>query len=190
MSELDEIGDEFSKAFKQMVQMAILIQNRARTAGHREATERAARTMEAREQVRETRLREAAHNKALDPRNRELERVIERNVHERPTVDLTRHRERTPVADPVRERGPERIRNTEAGRTLAWMSINAMTDDPALAQVAWLHHLGNAQSAADAVRDREREAAARRAREAEHTRERERLRERAATNGHSRERGR
>ncbi|MEC3953499.1 hypothetical protein VMT65_10695 [Nocardia sp. CDC153] len=178
--ELDDIGRETAAMMRQMLQLATLVALRTRERGQKEAEARVRVTEARQKEVRERRLREAADAKARDPRNRELSRILERPTVDR-GVSLEKDRfaaaaEATRMAAQQASRNSMRYDSVERRTALA-QHLSRMGISPELQSVRMLMEVGQAQSAQDAVRIREQEAAQRRVREQE-ARERERERER------------
>ncbi|MEV6097517.1 hypothetical protein [Nocardia sp. NPDC051981] len=180
--ELDDIGRETAAMMRQMLQLATLVALRTRERGQKEAEARVRVTEARQKEGRERRLREAADAKARDPRNRELSRILERPTRER-GVSLEKDRfsaqaEASRMAAQQAGRGSVRYDSVERRTALA-QHLSRMGISPELQSVRLLMEVGQAQSAQDAVRLREQEAAQRRVREQEaHERERERARSR------------
>ncbi|MEU6585810.1 hypothetical protein ACFXPS_23740 [Nocardia sp. NPDC059091] len=180
--ELDDIGRETAAMMRQMLQLATLVALRTRERGQKEAEARVRVTEARQKEGRERRLREAADAKARDPRNRELSRILERPTRER-GVSLEKDRfsaqaEASRMAAQQANRGSVRYDSVERRTALA-QHLSRMGISPELQSVRLLMEVGQAQSAQDAVRLREQEAAQRRVREQEaHERERERARSR------------
>ncbi|MFJ9364632.1 hypothetical protein ACIRRA_09485 [Nocardia sp. NPDC101769] len=180
--ELDDIGRETAAMMRQMLQLATLVALRTRERGQKEAEARVRVTEARQKDGRERRLREAADAKARDPRNRELSRILERPTRER-GVSLEKDRfsaqaEASRMAAQQANRGSVRYDSVERRTALA-QHLSRMGISPELQSVRLLMEVGQAQSAQDAVRLREQEAAQRRVREQEaHERERERARSR------------
>ncbi|MET8425810.1 hypothetical protein [Nocardia sp. NPDC004860] len=180
--ELDDIGRETAAMMRQMLQLATLVALRTRERGQKEAEARVRVTEARQKEGRERRLREAADAKARDPRNRELSRILERPTRER-GVSLEKDRfsaqaEASRMAAQQASRGSVRYDSVERRTALA-QHLSRMGISPELQSVRLLMEVGQAQSAQDAVRLREQEAAQRRVREQEaHERERERARSR------------
>ncbi|GAB3206432.1 hypothetical protein ACWCW7_13835 [Nocardia tengchongensis] len=181
--ELDDIGRETAAMMRQMLQLATLVALRTRERGQKEAEARVRVTEARQKEGRERRLREAADAKARDPRNRELSRILERPTMERGGVSLEKDRfsaqaEASRMAAQQANRGGVRYDSVERRTALA-QHLSRMGISPELQSVRMLMEVGQAQSAQDAVRAREQEAAQRRVREQEaHERERERARSR------------
>ncbi|MGV9661664.1 hypothetical protein ACWDUL_22060 [Nocardia niigatensis] len=183
--ELDDIGRETAAMMRQMLQLATLVALRTRERGQKEAEARVRVTEARQKETRERRLREAADAKARDPRNRELSRILERPTRERAGggVSLEKDRfsaqaEASRMAAQQAGRGSARYDSVERRTALA-QHLSRMGISPELQSVRLLMEVGQAQSAQDAVRLREQEAAQRRVREQEaHERERERARSR------------
>ncbi|MTE14982.1 hypothetical protein [Nocardia aurantiaca] len=180
--ELDDIGRETAAMMRQMLQLATLVALRTRERGQKEAEARVRVTEARQKETRERRLREAADAKARDPRNRELSRILERPPLER-GVSLEKDRfsaqaEASRMAAQQANRGSVRYDSVERRTALA-QHLSRMGISPELQSVRLLMEVGQAQSAQEAVRIREQEAAQRRVREQEaHERERERSRSR------------
>ncbi|MFE2999992.1 hypothetical protein ACFXG4_33950 [Nocardia sp. NPDC059246] len=180
--ELDDIGRETAAMMRQMLQLATLVALRTRERGQKEAEARVRVTEARQKEGRERRLREAADAKARDPRNRELSRILERPTRER-GVSLEKDRfsaqaEASRMAAQQANRGSVRYDSVERRTALA-QHLSRMGISPELQSVRLLMEVGQAQSAQDAVRLREQEAAQRRVREQEaHERDRERARSR------------
>lgn len=181
--ELDDIGRETAAMMRQMLQLATLVALHTRERGQKEAEARVRVTEARQKEGRERRLREAADAKARDPRNRELPRILERPTVDR-GVSLEKDRfaaaaEATRMAaQQAANRSSQRYDSVERRTALA-QHLSRMGISPELQSVRMLMEVGQAQSAQEAVRIREQEAAQRRVREQEaRARERERERER------------
>ncbi|WP_405138559.1 hypothetical protein [Nocardia sp. NBC_01388] len=181
--ELDDIGRETAAMMRQMLQLATLVALRTRERGQKEAEARVKVTEARQKEGRERQLREAADAKAKDPRNVELARMIEK-----PPLDKGVSLEKDRFAAQA-EAG--RMAATQAAaanksltrydsverRTALAQHLSRMGIAPELAAVRMLMEVGQAQSAQEAVRAKDQEAAVaqRRARELE-ARGRERVR--------------
>ncbi|MFE3192859.1 hypothetical protein ACFXHA_27880 [Nocardia sp. NPDC059240] len=180
--ELDDIGRETAAMMRQMLQLATLVALRTRERGQKEAEARVKVTEARQKEGRERVLREAADAKAKDPRNRELSRMIEKPPLEKQGVTLEKDRfaaqaetTRMAATQAAMNKGLVRHDSVERRQALA-QHLNRMGISPELASVRMLLEVGQAQSAAEAVRAREQEATAaqRRQREQEaRARERE-----------------
>ncbi|GAB2517269.1 hypothetical protein [Nocardia heshunensis] len=172
--ELDDIGRETAAMMRQMLQLATLVALRTRERGQKEAEARVKVTEARQKESRERVLREAADAKAKDPRNRELSRLIEKQPLEK-GVSLEKDRfaaqaeaTRMAATQAAMNKGLVRHDSVERRQALA-QHLNRMGISPELASVRMLMEVGQAQSAAEAVRAREQEAtvAQRRQREQE-----------------------
>ncbi|WP_067545528.1 hypothetical protein [Nocardia crassostreae] len=172
--ELDDIGRETAAMMRQMLQLATLVALRTRERGQKEAEGRAKVTEARQKQARELQLREAADAKAKDPRNLELPKMIERPPLDK-GVSLEKDRfaaqaEATRMAATQAAVNKSLVRyDSVERRTALAQHLSRMGIAPELAAVRMLLEVGQAQSAAEAVRAREQEAAVaqRRAREVE-----------------------
>lgn len=172
--ELDDIGRETAAMMRQMLQLATLVALRTRERGQKEAEARVKMTESRQKEARERQLREAADSKAKDPRNIELARMIEKPPLDK-GVSLEKDRfaaqaEATRMAATQAQMSKPLVRYDSVERRAALAQhLNRMGIAPELAAVRMLLEVGQAQSASDAVRTRQEEAAAvqRRAREQE-----------------------
>ncbi|MBF6181063.1 Uncharacterised protein [Nocardia otitidiscaviarum] len=172
--ELDDIGRETAAMMRQMLQLATLVALRTRERGQKEAEARVKVTEARQKEARERQLREAADSKAKDPRNVELARMIEKPPLDK-GVSLEKDRfaaqaEATRMAATQAAMSKPLVRYDSVERRAALAQhLTRMGIAPELAAVRMLLEVGQAQSAADAVRARQEEAAAvqRRAREQE-----------------------
>ncbi|MBF6135305.1 hypothetical protein IU501_20170 [Nocardia otitidiscaviarum] len=172
--ELDDIGRETAAMMRQMLQLATLVALRTRERGQKEAEARVKMTEARQKEARERQLREAADSKAKDPRNVELARMIEKPPLDK-GVSLEKDRfaaqaEATRMAATQAAMSKPLVRYDSVERRAALAQhLTRMGIAPELAAVRMLLEVGQAQSAADAVRARQEEAAAvqRRAREQE-----------------------
>ncbi|MFI6866443.1 hypothetical protein [Nocardia sp. NPDC050406] len=172
--ELDDIGRETAAMMRQMLQLATLVALRTRERGQKEAEARVKMTESRQKEARERQLREAADSKAKDPRNLELARMIEKPPLDK-GVSLEKDRfaaqaEATRMAATQAAQAKTLVRHDSVERRAALAQhLTRMGIAPELAAVRMLLEVGQAQSAAEAVRTRQEEAAAvqRRAREQE-----------------------
>ncbi|NNH71549.1 hypothetical protein HLB23_17030 [Nocardia uniformis] len=172
--ELDDIGRETAAMMRQMLQLATLVALRTRERGQKEAEARVKVTEGRQKESRERQLREAADSKAKDPRNVELARMIEKPPMEK-GVSLEKDRfaaqaEATRMAATKAAQSKSLVRYDSVERRAALAQhLSRMGIAPELAAVRMLLEVGQAQSASDAVRARQEEAATvqRRAREQE-----------------------
>ncbi|MEV6066371.1 hypothetical protein AB0L82_07460 [Nocardia sp. NPDC052001] len=180
--ELDDIGRETAAMMRQMLQLATLVALRTRERGQKEAEARVKVTEARQKEARERQLREAADAKAKDPRNVALARMIEKPPLDK-GVSLEKDRfaaqaEATRMAATQAAMNKSLVRyDSVERRTALAQHLSRMGIAPELAAVRMLMEVGQAQSAAEAVRAKEQEAAVaqRRAREQE-ARGRERVR--------------
>ncbi|WP_067813983.1 hypothetical protein [Nocardia inohanensis] len=180
--ELDDIGRETAAMMRQMLQLATLVALRTRERGQKEAEARVKVTEARQKEARERQLREAADAKAKDPRNLELTRILEKPPLEK-GLSLEKDKfaaqaeaGRMAATQAAINKSLVRYDSVERRAALA-QHLSRMGISPELAAVRMLLEVGQAQSAQDAVRAREQEAAVaqRRARELE-ARARERVR--------------
>ncbi|MCU1642383.1 MAG: hypothetical protein JWN03_2658 [Nocardia sp.] len=180
--ELDDIGRETAAMMRQMLQLATLVALRTRERGQKEAEARVKVTEARQKEGRERQLREAADAKAKDPRNVELARMIEKPPLDK-GVSLEKDRfaaqaeaGRMAATQAVANKSLARYDSVERRTALA-QHLSRMGIAPELAAVRMLMEVGQAQSAQEAVRAKDQEAAVaqRRAREME-ARGRERVR--------------
>ncbi|MVU77823.1 hypothetical protein GPX89_11275 [Nocardia sp. ET3-3] len=170
--ELDDIGRETAAMMRQMLQLATLVALRTRERGQKEAEARVKVTEARQKEARQLVLREAADAKAKDPRNLELARMIEKPTLEK-GVSLEKDRfaaqaeaTRMAATQAAASKGLVRHDSVERRQALA-QHLHRMGISPELASVRMLLEVGQAQSAAEAARVRDQEAAVaqRRARE-------------------------
>ncbi|WP_330179840.1 hypothetical protein OHB26_25830 [Nocardia sp. NBC_01503] len=180
--ELDDIGRETAAMMRQMLQLATLVALRTRERGQKEAEARVKVTEARQKEARERQLREAADAKAKDPRNVELARMIEKPPLDK-GVSLEKDRfaaqaeaTRMAATQAAMNKSLTRYDSVERRTALA-QHLSRMGIAPELAAVRMLMEVGQAQSAAEAIKAREQETAVaqRRAREQE-ARGRERVR--------------
>ncbi|MGV9410377.1 hypothetical protein ACWDOP_10720 [Nocardia sp. NPDC003693] len=172
--ELDDIGAQTAAMMRQMLQLATLVALRTRERGQKEAEARVKVTESRQKEARELQLREAADSKAKDPRNLELARMIEKPPLDK-GVSLEKDRftaqaEATRMAATQAAMNKNLVRyDSVERRTALAQHLSRMGIAPELAAVRMLLEVGQAQSAAEAVKAREQEAAVaqRRARELE-----------------------
>ncbi|MEU0541102.1 hypothetical protein [Nocardia sp. NPDC005978] len=172
--ELDDIGAQTAAMMRQMLQLATLVALRTRERGQKEAEARVKVTEARHKEARELQLREAADSKAKDPRNLELARMIEKPPLDK-GVSLEKDRfaaqaEATRMAATQAAMNKNLVRyDSVERRTALAQHLSRMGIAPELAAVRMLLEVGQAQSAAEAVKAREQEAAVaqRRAREME-----------------------
>lgn len=185
--ELDDISSQTAAMMRQMLQLATLVALRTRERGQKEAEARVKVTEARQKEARERTLREAADAKAKDPRNLELARMIEKPPLDK-GVTLEKDRfaaqaEASRMAATAAATNKALVRHDSVERRTALAQhLSRMGIAPELAAVRMLLEVGQAQSAAEAVKSRDQEAtvAQRRNREME-ARARERERERVRT---------